>query len=408
MEFLNFLDVLSSPLFGLLAIRQVVSTAGADIGQRDILFRGAEHFSEVHGATMGRNGQGGKKSALLFIRLSGYALPVKREEQVYVGAFGKHPGWNDHIDDLGLETQTLTSLKRSLYFDGVGANIDRGVWEQLGPQQRLSGFQHEFVMRDGTGWTVGLMWKSRDGKNRKKYPMIICLQAVNVPLLWCLTEGLSRLRQVERVCLGTTDAADVIAELQAARSDMEASIQNDAAEGTTMPDWLGAQRPFAGFADHPEMNGRSGYHRVRYRLQRECGPHLRNGEKMRGEIPAQHLRLPACHADSARAFLSWYAVIHRLVRPDSRLFMVRPFGLSWMDVLIGAASTSNYYCLQANLETIPSVTSVPFNVDEPFCQASSEELATWDQEDQPLYRAALDLGIEKKKKKGFVGSLFGR
>jgi hypothetical protein len=34
--------------------------------------------------------------------------------RVYVGAFGKHPAWNDHMDDVGLLTSSLVMLRRSL------------------------------------------------------------------------------------------------------------------------------------------------------------------------------------------------------------------------------------------------------------------------------------------------------
>ena len=32
-------------------------------------------------------------------------------ERVYLGAFGKHPGWDDHMDDPGLETPRLAASR---------------------------------------------------------------------------------------------------------------------------------------------------------------------------------------------------------------------------------------------------------------------------------------------------------
>jgi hypothetical protein len=31
---------------------------------------------------------------------------------VFVAAFGKHPGWDDHIDDIGLETDIIISSRK--------------------------------------------------------------------------------------------------------------------------------------------------------------------------------------------------------------------------------------------------------------------------------------------------------
>ena len=39
---------------------------------------------------------------------------------VALAAFGKHPGWDDHVEDLGLETQSLNLAKTVLYVDGIG------------------------------------------------------------------------------------------------------------------------------------------------------------------------------------------------------------------------------------------------------------------------------------------------
>jgi len=38
---------------------------------------------------------------------------------VALAAFGKHPGWDDHVEDLGLETESLNLAKTVLYIDGI-------------------------------------------------------------------------------------------------------------------------------------------------------------------------------------------------------------------------------------------------------------------------------------------------
>ncbi len=65
---------------------------------------------------------------------------------VALAAFGKHPGWDDHIEptpsgitpaDLGLETESLNLAKTVLYINGIGGQIDSGAWEKLDSAQHL-------------------------------------------------------------------------------------------------------------------------------------------------------------------------------------------------------------------------------------------------------------------------------
>ena len=63
-------------------------------------------------------------------------------KQVFLGAFGKHPGWDDHVEDLGLETGSLVEAKKLFYVQGIGGEIDAGAWEKLDDSQRLPAFKH--------------------------------------------------------------------------------------------------------------------------------------------------------------------------------------------------------------------------------------------------------------------------
>jgi hypothetical protein len=47
----------------------------------------------------------------IFSRFSGKSAAAKVASG-HLGAFGKHPGWNDHLDDQGLDTNELINLKR--------------------------------------------------------------------------------------------------------------------------------------------------------------------------------------------------------------------------------------------------------------------------------------------------------
>src|SRR5947208_1607751 len=93
--------------------------------------------------------------------------------ELYLGAFGKHPGWDDYMDDLGLETESLVAARQVLYVDGIGGNLNTGTWDKMEEAARIP-IDHRFVWVRENQILVGKMWDSRDGKGRARYPMVVC------------------------------------------------------------------------------------------------------------------------------------------------------------------------------------------------------------------------------------------
>src|ERR1022692_3057085 len=92
---------------------------------------------------------------------------------VALAAFGKHPGWDDHIGplpgritvaDLGLETESLNLATTVFYVNGIGGQIDSGAWEKLDSTQQLSFFKHVFVWQRSGQILIGRLWSSSDGQ----------------------------------------------------------------------------------------------------------------------------------------------------------------------------------------------------------------------------------------------------
>jgi hypothetical protein len=142
-----------------------------------------------------------------------------RSERVFVAAFGKHPGWNDHIDDIGFETDVFVNVKRLLYVQGIGGNIDAGSWDKLEGGQVIREFKHVFVWCLDKNVILGRIWSSRDGKGRTSYPMVVCVQCRQLPLDWILKNILPRLEKVEQTCAATVSATDVLTMLETIFAD---------------------------------------------------------------------------------------------------------------------------------------------------------------------------------------------
>src|SRR4051812_36453649 len=140
--------------------------------------------------------------------------------RVHVAAFGKHPGWDDHIEEIGLDSSLLVNAKRVLYTECLGGNIDSGVWEKLDADKQLP-FGHNFYWRTNEGLLIGRLWASKDGKGRTKYPMVVCAHIEGVPDGWAIAQVLPRLAAVEEKCSQTASAELVRLAIGEARRSLE-------------------------------------------------------------------------------------------------------------------------------------------------------------------------------------------
>ena len=102
-----------------------------------------------------------------------------------VCTFGKHPGWNDHMERFGLNNAVLVSFHRSLYQEGISFNI--GSWDTFEAESGVQTlrFNHDFVWHHNDDIIMGRMWYSKDGKGRDRYPMFSCVHSRGSPSLYC-------------------------------------------------------------------------------------------------------------------------------------------------------------------------------------------------------------------------------
>ena len=149
---------------------------------------------------------------------------AQRAGVLALGAFGKHPGWDDHVEDLGLETETLALARKVLYVEGVGGQIDKGAWEKLPPTMRLEDFNHTFVWQRANQFLIGRIWSSVDGKGRARYPMVVCAHYSGATLSWGLERVLPGLVELEKSCRAAKTAAEVRTLLDRARTALRGTL----------------------------------------------------------------------------------------------------------------------------------------------------------------------------------------
>lgn len=294
----------------------------------------------------------------------------------YVGAFGKHPGWNDHIDDQGLETPELTNLKRSLYVQGIGGNIDSGAWDKLPEDEQLNAFKHLFLWHAGDDAIVGRFWSSSDGKGRKRYPMIVCMQATSVSLPWLIDKALPRLEKLEAACVATNSAEDVCRALDDARSEFRRMV--------TLPEAAaGAARledPLLSLSKRPEMGeNHRGLLSILYQVEREMGAFRPNNKPDRGSriisIAPRQIRVPASADSVADAMLLWARFLLSQLDPATPTLQIHPLEQSWVDIIVGEPTIRELFCIRATPRKFPLTTDIPYTLEPEFIERTNRAIA---------------------------------
>lgn len=325
---------------------------------------------------------GGRLTVQQTGRKSG-VLGGKGERAVYVGVFGKHPGWDDHIDDIGLETDRLAAVKRVLYIEGVAGNIDAGSWEKLDDSQRLGGFGHEFVWRSagGADIVVGRMWSSRDGKGRTKYPMAVVAQCVNIPPAVIEAEIMPRLEEVERRCVATTSQAEVRAAVDAARDALRSAIAGAPAGEYSE---VATRQELVSMGQNPAWGeGRVGLHRVMYEVEREMAafrPVRESGKRSTrvADTRGQHLRAPACSASTFASFRLWMAMLQALqVDAGAPVLLFRAHGMPWIDLIVGEPQGQQLFCVKASEKGLALASDVPYTMEPAFTDRCEATIKSW-------------------------------
>ncbi|MBM4038426.1 MAG: hypothetical protein FJ290_07920, partial [Planctomycetes bacterium] len=274
--------------------------------------------------------------------------------EAYVAAFGKHPGWDDHIEDLGLETHRLVAVKRVLYTQGLAGNIDSGAWERLGDEERLEGFHHLFIWRSAYDLVLGHMWSSSDGKGRTRYPMVLCAQVCGTPLEWAFRHVLPLLETIEARCVATTSAAVVRAVLDDGRRMLRQAAAGVAAVGQPVPPM---PRALAYLADRPEMApNHQALHRVLYLIEREMVAYHPEGSDVAAastaHLRATHMRVPACANSAQGAAALWLGFLLSRLDPAAPMLLVLPLGQPWVDVVVGEPGVQQFFCVRAALQAL--------------------------------------------------------
>jgi len=291
-------------------------------------------------------------------------------ERVFVAAFGKHPGWDDHIDDIGLETDIIIAVKRILYVQGVGGNIDSGSWDKLQENQTIEEFKHALVWCIDGNLIVGRLWSSRDGKGRTSYPMVVCVQCCQLPLEWVLKNILSLLERVEKACAATTSAADVRSTIENTQKELR-QLAQQCEPSPILP--AVHTDVMAKLTEYPEMGGpnHQGLLRILYHIEREVGRDHLDAPKGANFRPIS-LRIPISPPPVIESVPLWANFLLTKFGINTSVLLLMPLQKQWIDIVIGEPTHLQLYCLRASLRVIPLTSSIPYNLSPEFIERAKQ------------------------------------
>lgn len=308
-----------------------------------------------------------------------------REARAHACAFGKHPAWDDHIEDIGLDHDRLVWIKRVLYAEGIAGNIDSGAWEKIEEPKRLPAFNHRFYWRTPEGLVIGRLWSSRDGKGRTKYPMVACAWVEGVPDAWAVEQISSRLEKFEQT-VKQTDNAELV---KLAVGQLQRELATAAAVVLGAP---GGENNalVARLIESPAMDASGqkglGLLRVVYEIERElasfktgtASSFLRKGDV--ASPKAQHLRVPIGLTPTdgpGSGPRAWLAVMDLELGRNVPVLVLEPIGESFIDIIVGEPGPSMLFCTRASAQGLALTTEVPYSLDQAFIDRANAKVQAW-------------------------------
>jgi hypothetical protein len=264
---------------------------------------------------------------------------IANRRDIFLGAFGKHPGWDDHIDDIGLETESLVAAKQILYVQGIGGQI--GPWEKLDGGAQIP-FRHVFVWQRGEQVLVGRMWASSDGKKRTRYPMVVCAHCIGFSVEVVLDTLLAWLEELQLRAVATRSADDVrnmIAQFREGLRDWLKTAEQAAATETSsfVAETFFTEIDFA--TEEPRL--------IKSAWQLHESGYAKGKYKERARA-AERIRVLASSASHGRSIQFWRRMIAAEIDAGAPVLLAIPVDQYWMDVIAGEPAPSDLFCLRAS------------------------------------------------------------
>ena len=256
--------------------------------------------------------------------------------KIQVAGFGKHPAWDDHLDDIGLNTETLVVAKQLLYSEGIATQLASGAWDKIEISGNCIEFDHRFVWGRDKQSIVGAIWASADRKGRTRFPLVICAQAdFHGPrAIDLLFEPMERLGSICRAANTQQEVYDAFRRTQSELNRANLSSSDDS--------------PFSEITDSMENSALPAL------VIFSAGLKKRRSHEI-AKTSGSHFRLDAVcsHPKDDLKFWSAYLATRRTAFSLPYL-VIASSGKGWIDLVVGEPLRNDFFCLRANKNALPA------------------------------------------------------
>jgi hypothetical protein len=268
--------------------------------------------------------------------------------RLHLAAFGKHPAWNDHMEDIGLDTVTLIEAKRHLYLEGISSQIDTGAWDRLPPAASGGNYDHWLLWHRAGECLLGRLVSSSDGKGRARYPFVVMAHIVGAPVAVVLRDCFSALDEITRAGRSAAPVAAVRQVIAQGRAALAGAL---APSADAVPPLPGDLRPAIDL---------TGWMRILHVVENQLHGFAPAATPRSG--PGCALRLPAASPRADLNLLWWTAFwLTQLDAKSPVLHLVRN-GTGWIDTIVGQPDSPHFLCLRADRASLPPVTGIPYSL----------------------------------------------
>lgn len=253
--------------------------------------------------------------------------------RIHLAAFGKHPAWDDHIDDLGLNTESLVLTKKLIYSQGIASQLASGAWDQIERSGNAIEFNHRFCWSRQNQAIAGAVWASTDRKGRSRFPMIVCGQI-----------GADGPKAID-LLLSPIDELGMLSKSVKTQSEFRElynKVHEKLCRGGVQPS---ANRATFELTESEQNSVLSSLVAISAGIRaRQC--RVTNGS---------HFRLISTLSRTHDTLCLWIAYLTAQGLPSAPpLLAIAMNGKNWVDLIIGEPVEKDFFCLRANETALPA------------------------------------------------------
>jgi hypothetical protein len=259
--------------------------------------------------------------------------------RIQVAGFGKHPAWDDHIDDIGLNTETLVLAKQILYSGGIAAQLGSGAWDQIEKASNAIEFDHRFIWGRKQQAIFGAIWASADRKGRTRFPLVVCGHSgfEGPRALDLLFDPIERLGALCRAARTQDEVREAFGKTQ---GELNYGIPTPI-EGICPSEITDSEEKTI-LSALVTLSAGLKYKRTRTQLE---------GAKSSGT----HYRLAPVFSQAKDNLRFWSAYLAAQSSvSNSSYLVIAANGKSWVDLIVGEPLANNFFCLKANEIALPA------------------------------------------------------